>query len=164
MEKGFQMSKGSQRILVPIDVNEDWQELNEFATNVASENDARIVYVFVAPPMLPRTSGIAARDFEIEVANQYERFRKITPDHDGIKFEHEFVRGNAAQEIIETAQEKRCDLIVIGTHGRKGLSRLILGSVAEKVIRTAHCPVLSFRPQPVKRKKGDENVSVQITS
>jgi nucleotide-binding universal stress UspA family protein len=48
-------------------------------------------------------------------------------------------------EIVKTAEEERADTIVIGTHGRSGLSRLLLGSVAERVVRTAPCPVLTVR-------------------
>ena len=52
------------------------------------------------------------------------------------------VEGNPATEIVRIAKERECDLIVIGSHGRGGLSRMILGSVADRVMRTAHCPVM----------------------
>lgn len=52
------------------------------------------------------------------------------------------VEGAPASEIVRIAQEQACDLIVIGSHGRGGLSRMILGSVADRVMRTAHCPVM----------------------
>jgi len=51
----------------------------------------------------------------------------------------------AADRIVQTARAKRIDLLVLGTHGRTGLSRLVLGSVAARVIATAHCPVLTVR-------------------
>lgn len=54
--------------------------------------------------------------------------------------------GNPAKEIIGLADEADADLIVVGTHGRKGVPRLVLGSVAEKIMRNAHCPVLIMRP------------------
>jgi nucleotide-binding universal stress UspA family protein len=53
--------------------------------------------------------------------------------------------GSASDEILRVAEEIRADLIVLGTHGRKGLSRLLLGSVAEQVLRRARCPVVSVR-------------------
>jgi nucleotide-binding universal stress UspA family protein len=53
--------------------------------------------------------------------------------------------GAAAREIVEHAQDKRIDLIVMGTHGRGGFAHLLIGSVAERVVRTATCPVLTVR-------------------
>jgi len=59
---------------------------------------------------------------------------------------HGVVRtGVAVEEIIRTATEEHCDLIVIGTHGRGGLSRFFLGSVADRVVRMAPCPVMTVR-------------------
>lgn len=52
------------------------------------------------------------------------------------------VEGAPATEVVRVAKEHACDLIVIGSHGRGGLSRMILGSVADRVVRTAHCPVM----------------------
>jgi len=53
--------------------------------------------------------------------------------------------GDSATEILALAANKKCDLIVMGTHGRTGLGRLLMGSVAEHVVRKAHCPVLTVR-------------------
>lgn len=55
--------------------------------------------------------------------------------------------GNPFVEIVRYAREHDCDLIVIGTHGRSGLTHVLLGSVAEKVVRKAPCPVLTVRPE-----------------
>ncbi|WP_010585745.1 universal stress protein [Schlesneria paludicola] len=63
--------------------------------------------------------------------------------------------GNAVREIVKYAEEQQIDLIVIGTHGRTGLSHLLIGSVAEKLIRLAKCPVLSVHPQ----KRADSKTS-----
>jgi nucleotide-binding universal stress UspA family protein len=63
----------------------------------------------------------------------------------GISMERKLVEGDAADEIIEAAKEVEADLIVLGTHGRTGLGRLLLGSVAEQVLRRALCPVLTVK-------------------
>jgi nucleotide-binding universal stress UspA family protein len=55
--------------------------------------------------------------------------------------------GPAAEKIIEAAKEKSADLIVVATHGRTGFSHALMGSVAEKVVRQAPCPVLTIRPK-----------------
>jgi nucleotide-binding universal stress UspA family protein len=54
-------------------------------------------------------------------------------------------QGGAVDEILAHAKEAGADLIVMGTHGRTGLSHLLMGSVAERVLRTAHCPVLTVK-------------------
>jgi nucleotide-binding universal stress UspA family protein len=54
--------------------------------------------------------------------------------------------GNPYAEIVQYAEESGIDLIVVGTHGRGAFAHLLLGSVAEKVVRKAHCPVLTVRP------------------
>jgi nucleotide-binding universal stress UspA family protein len=67
----------------------------------------------------------------------------------GVPVEYRLDEGDPAQEILRAAQETRCHLIVIGTQGRTGLERSLLGSVAEHVVRKAACPVLAVRsPQP----------------
>jgi len=63
-------------------------------------------------------------------------------------WEVEVVAGHPADAIVRAAQERGADLIVMGTHGRTGLQHVLLGSVAEKVVRLAPCPVLTVRRQP----------------
>ena len=65
--------------------------------------------------------------------------------------------GSPYQEILNVAQEKGVDLIVMGTHGRSGIAHFLIGSVTEKVIRTAPCPVLVVRPHIHGMIKEDQN-------
>jgi nucleotide-binding universal stress UspA family protein len=58
--------------------------------------------------------------------------------------------GSAPEAILDAAADERADLIVIGTHGRTGLTRLVIGSVAERVVRMAPCPVLVVKPPPAR--------------
>jgi nucleotide-binding universal stress UspA family protein len=76
-----------------------------------------------------------------------ERLLKILTPAEQAELHPEFVicAGNPAQEIVRCAKEREADLIIMGTHGRGGVNRMLLGSVAEKVIRTAPCPVLIIR-------------------
>jgi universal stress protein A len=72
----------------------------------------------------------------------------------GIKdIERIVVKGRPYEKILKFAGENKADLIVIGTHGRKGLDRVIFGSTAEKVVRDAPCPVLSVRLPSHEAKK-----------
>jgi nucleotide-binding universal stress UspA family protein len=69
----------------------------------------------------------------------------VKPPDLSIRFEHKLLMGTAADEIVRAAEEGGVDLIVIGTHGRTGLKRVLMGSVAEAVMRRATCPVLTLK-------------------
>ena len=74
-----------------------------------------------------------------------ERLSRLVPVECGIRVETILVEGNASQQILRIAEEHHCDLIILGTHGRTGLSRVLLGSVAEDVIRHSRFPVLTLK-------------------
>jgi nucleotide-binding universal stress UspA family protein len=57
------------------------------------------------------------------------------------------VTGYAAEEILDVAEAEKVDMIIMGTHGRKGIDRILFGSVAEKVVKSASMPVLTIRPE-----------------
>ena len=63
-----------------------------------------------------------------------------------ISYEAKVLIGNIAEEIINCAKNEKIDLITMGTHGFKGYEKFLFGSVAEKVVKLAHCPVLSVKP------------------
>jgi nucleotide-binding universal stress UspA family protein len=69
----------------------------------------------------------------------------LVADGSGVPVETMLVEGGAAKEILRVADERHCSLIVMGTHGRTGLSRVLLGSVAEQVIRHSRVPVLTLK-------------------
>lgn len=69
----------------------------------------------------------------------------IVPSDKSVRYEHRLVMGTAADDIVRLADEERVDLIVIGTQGRTGLARVLVGSVAESVMRKAKCPVLTLK-------------------
>ena len=74
-----------------------------------------------------------------------DRLHKMKPPVLAISVEYLIEEGDPATGIWQVAQERRCDMIVMGTHGRRGLGRLLMGSVAEKVVRKASCPVVTVR-------------------
>jgi nucleotide-binding universal stress UspA family protein len=71
--------------------------------------------------------------------------RSIKPGSKGVHFEHRLVRGEPAKEILRLAKDENAGLIVMGTHGRTGMLRALMGSVAEQVVRNATCPVLTLK-------------------
>jgi universal stress protein A len=80
-----------------------------------------------------------------------DELAKLEPTVSGVTVERRLTEGTPAAEIVRVAGENNCDLIVLGTHGRTGLGRLLMGSVAEQVVRRATCPVLTVKtPMPEK--------------
>jgi nucleotide-binding universal stress UspA family protein len=74
-----------------------------------------------------------------------ERLSNLEPADESISIDYLLADGVAAEEIVHAAVDHKCDLIVMGTHGRSGLGRLVMGSVAEEVMRKAPCPVLTLK-------------------
>ena len=143
-------------ILVPTDFSEYSEYALNYAIAFAQNFKARIILIHVTPsrdmdsirqvsPYLqPGRLDDLLRQRESEDRKQLEEF--IPPDlKKGIEVETVHKVGMPFVEIIRTARERGVDLIVIATHGRSGVSHMLFGSVAEKVVRKAPCPVLSIR-------------------
>jgi universal stress protein A len=77
-----------------------------------------------------------------------KQLRGLRPEDPAVVVNYRLVEGDPVEEILRTGRETNSDVIVLGTHGRKGLGRLLLGSVAEQTVRTAPCPVLTVKPTP----------------
>ena len=90
-----------------------------------------------------------------------EHLRSIRPTLDGVVYKHRYLRGSPVEEILQFAEQKGIDLIVMGSHGRTGLSRLLLGSIAEGVMRKASCPVLVVR-QPAAEHEAAAGIHANI--
>jgi len=135
----------AKQILCPIDLSENSLAAVEMATSLAMARESTILFLFVAFPELPASAGLAIAEVDQAIQKENEKFHKITPTNIAVACEHELVRGNPAEEIIRIAEERGVEFIVMSTHGRSGLSRMLMGSVAEEVIRNANCPVLTLR-------------------
>jgi nucleotide-binding universal stress UspA family protein len=147
------------RILVPTDFSGTSDAALEFAKTIATNFGAslHLVHVFEDPfvtgafaaetyaPMPPATRAALLDDATTRLghrlpAEEEARFHGTT----------EIITGISAPAIVEYARERDIDLIVMGTHGRTGMAHLLIGSVAERVVRTAHCPVLTVhKDRPV---------------
>ena len=133
-------------ILHPTDFSIDAEAALRVASWLAREHGARLVILHVENLDVlsygTPADEIDPRVFKKALENVRERIE--SPD---LKYPVETVlrRGFAPEGIIEAAQEMDCDLIVMGTHGRTGLSRLLMGSVAEHVLPKASCPVLMVK-------------------
>lgn len=138
------------RILVPTDFSETSQAAVRQGVELARERGAGLILLYVGDALSQvATEFPIGLDASIADAERERLLRVISPA-DQVAVHPEFVMctGAPAEEIVRCAAEREVDLIVMGTHGRGGVSHLLLGSVAEKVIRTAPCPVLIIR-QPM---------------
>jgi nucleotide-binding universal stress UspA family protein len=81
-----------------------------------------------------------------DIEPEWREFLHPLPVGGGLVWENRTCEGRAAETIVTVAQDIGADLIVMGTHGRTALAHMLLGSVAEKVVRTAPCSVLTIRP------------------
>lgn len=133
-----------KKILCPIDFSDFNESANAYASVLAKSTGAEIVYLHVSLPDVPFGS-YAYVDPEQEEKQVLKQLETIRPTVDGIRASHVVECGPPKDRIVEYANENEIDLIVMGTHGRSGLGRLLMGSVAEAVVRKAECPVLALK-------------------
>jgi nucleotide-binding universal stress UspA family protein len=124
-------------------------EAFRLACSLAQVHKARLVVLHVLKRPTPVYSGVMTPELppppsEKERRLLFDRLQTIQAEPD-IRLEHVLADGDPAAEIARVAAEERCGLIVMGTHGRTGLRRLLMGSVAEKVVREASCPVVTVK-------------------
>ena len=140
------------RILCPTDFSKPSYEAIRVASDLASQFSAELVLVHVLTPSnnLPpyALANINWSSFLKRIKEQAERsieqvaHTKVPED---VHLRTKIVEGGAADEIVKTANDEHADMIVIATHGNTGIKHLVFGSVAEKVVRHASCPVLTVR-------------------
>lgn len=132
-------------VVVPVDFSEDSFVALDTAMELAAPAGVHIVYVL--PVLDPAEPGVIWTTVDNSSRRRHAedamRERLADKRHQGVSIEIRF--GDPGSEIAHFAQEKHAELIVLPSHGRTGLSRLLIGSVAEKVVRLAHCPVLVLR-------------------
>lgn len=150
-EEGAVLSKPVtlERVLVPVDFSDCSLDALKYAAVVAQQAGASLMLLHVLEPVsygLDFTLGQSkARHLEVETWKK--RLEELASSHQRPNMAVEFrLRGGApADSILDAAQTLPCDLIVMGTHGRRGISHTISGSVAEAVLRKARCPVIAVR-------------------
>ncbi len=134
-------------ILFPTDFSPQAEYVFPLACAMARDYGARLVLLHVKPP-LPILYGdtvLVPPESPEMIENLREQLRRLGETEPGVRVEPAVREGEPANEILAAAHEEACDLIVMGTHGRTGVGRLLLGSVAEQVMRKAHCPVLTMK-------------------
>ena len=143
-------------IVCPTDFSRRSMEALSTATELAHAFEGRLIVVHVltavpvllSPPGAPLAFDVPAYQEELEQASAHrlhEFVNEVVPA--SLSVSEEVCWGDPARQIVDVADEQDADLIVIATRGESGLSRLVTGSVTEKVVRLADVPVLSIQPQ-----------------
>ena len=143
--------KKIEKIVVPVDFGKGMNNLVEYAIYMAESLHAGIHFVHVIgdyPEDAMIGSPYAQEYQDKESAEAKERMAGLLEDSNEVcpGCEGDVVYGSPVDRIVECAEEKRADLILMGTHGATGLEKIILGSVSQQVLQKAHCPVLVMNP------------------
>jgi universal stress protein A len=150
-------------ILHPTDFSQHADYAWQVACSLARDYGARLIVVHVlAPPtvgygefgMLP-PEGADRESVE-------EQLAAIKPKDSSVGVTCFLLEGHGVTEILRCAKDNQCDLIVMGTHGRKGIGRLLMGSVAEQVVRKASCPVLTVKTPMAEIETGISTQAVPV--
>lgn len=141
-------------ILLPTDGSDGTDRIVEHAIHIARENDATLhVLHVVNTSVVPLDAHSRAIYDEMEAAGRSSVDQICDRAVDaGVHAIADLRHGTPHSEILDYAQEHDIDLIVLGTHGRGGVSRALLGSVAERVVRLSEAPVLTVRTVPLDRE------------
>ena len=144
------------RILVPTDFSDFSRPAMQYGYDIAARFGAELHLLHIVPDpamLVPEAAAFSVETMQAQseslVKEAETMLKKLPPD--GWENDKPVVRevrvGAAFMEIIDYARENSIDLIVIGTHGRSGLMHILMGSVAERIVRKAPCPVLTVKPE-----------------
>lgn len=141
------------KILCPVDFSEFTDQILSYAVSITKRFDSELHLIHVIPNLnyftpyesflTPENLVAIERNIEGEVGKDFD---KITKKLD-LPFKRVIKTGVSFVEIIDYVKEQGIDLVVMGTHGRSGIEHILIGSVAEKVVRKSPCPVLTVRPK-----------------
>lgn len=135
-----------RKILFPTDFSHTGDAALEMATSLARERGAKLLIVHVEEPPAAYGAGEMYYGMPDPVTDDLRKMLdQVQPTDPQIPCDRRLITGDPATAIARLAEEEQVELVVMGTHGRTGLMRLLMGSVAEVVVRRAPCPVLTLR-------------------
>ena len=133
-------------ILFPTDFSHASDAALPHAEALAKQQGARLLIVHVEEPPLAYGGGELYYGLpEPSSERILEMLEDVRPADPAVPFTHRLTMGDPAGEVVRIAGEEGAEMIVLGTHGRTGMARLLMGSVAEAIVRRAPCPVLVYR-------------------
>ena len=145
MMKGEAMMKLFEKILIATDGSEKNQPVVRKGLEIARECGSTLyaIYVIDETPFTSAQAEVSTADVYTRLKDEGERaIEQVKGIADGVKVETRILSGRPAHVITEFALKNKVDLIVVGSQGKSGLERLLLGSIAESIIRMADCMVL----------------------
>jgi nucleotide-binding universal stress UspA family protein len=142
-----------RKILIPLDFSDHSRQALRWGMSLAKKYGAQMLLLHVIPEVLEEVSAresagerlVIDLTAEIEAQLQEIAYQEV---REGGSMQVKVLDGKPAEEILRVAHEEAVDLIIMGTHGRTGLPHLLLGSIAEAVVRAAPCPVFTVKPSP----------------
>jgi nucleotide-binding universal stress UspA family protein len=139
-----------KQILIPIDFSDYSDQALRWGVSLAQKYGAQLLLLHVIPEVLEEVSAreSAGEQLVIDLTAEVEaQLHEIARQglKEGVAVDVRVADGEPADAILRMARQEKVDLIVMGTHGRTGLSHLLLGSTAEAVVRAAACPVFTVR-------------------
>jgi len=141
-----------KKVLCAVDFSDYSPVVAEYASMLAKCANAQVIVLYVAPSLsqyvgfhVPPSS---IENFVGEIVTGAEDTMNafVKENFEGLDTVGKVVTGYPAEEILSIAEAESCDMVVMGTHGRKGIDRILFGSVAEKVVKSSVAPVLTIRP------------------
>lgn len=138
-----------KNIITPVDLEEHSNKILEYAAYMADKLGARLTLIHVVEPfhsMVDIELGSSTLDkyMENRLQTASEFLEKLAAPYP--ECTTEILQGVTVDAIVDFAKSKKAEMIIIGTHGSKGIEKLLLGSVAERVVKNAHCPTLVMNP------------------
>lgn len=149
-----------QRILVPTDFSEGVKEALSHAAALGREYKSTLILLHVLDSRFYPSGFFPSYDYFTRLLTEFKAKAKAemenlsrSPRFRGIPLESQIREGDPATAIVEAAKDEKADLVVMGTHGQTALEHVLVGSTAEKVVRTCPCPVLTVRSRVAAPKK-----------
>jgi nucleotide-binding universal stress UspA family protein len=136
----------TKTILFPTDFSTASDAALVHAEALAKSTGARLLIVHVEEPPLAYGGGELYYGLPEPDSERIQKMLDdVRPKDPAVPFAHRLTMGDPAGEIVRLATDEQAEMIVLGTHGRTGMTRLLMGSVAESIVRRAPCPVLIYR-------------------
>ena len=135
----------ARKIIVAVDYSPASQRALEYAASLARDRDATLLIVHVSE-LEEYPVGELFDEEPRSSESELEELLAVRIPDPRIRCEHRLLHGAPAEQIVKLAREEDAELIVLGSHGHTAVGKLLVGSVAEAVIRQAHCSVCALRP------------------
>lgn len=136
----------AKKILFPTDFSHTGDAALAMATSLARDTGAKLLIVHVEESPNVYAGGEFYYGIPNPPTDELRRMlEEVKPTDGSVMYEHRLLTGDPAATIVRLAEDEGVDMIVLGTHGRTGILRMLMGSVAEAIVRRANCPVLTYK-------------------